>query len=197
MLGDQRTSQLRQLAAEVLSRARTGRLFANDHLVHVAEQLAYGFSMLSCDQTDTPPAAASPPTPDNYADAVKTLLRSIADAVDDFFAVAAAEYLEDASPGVRLDVQVAARAAADYRRKLAPNLRLAAGDHDEKYHRVYLLDAITTVIKDKDNPSVEDFADQITFSTGILDQRTEAEIDAELEQLALRFHKIKHKDQPQ
>lgn len=191
MLGDQRTHELRQLAVEVLSRARTGRLSSNDHLLHVAEQLANGLLMLSRDK-------ASPPSaPDSYQNAVETLLRGVSDAVDDFFAVVAAEYLKDTAPGVRLDVQVAARAAADYRRKLAPNLRLAAGDHDEKHQRVYLLDAITTVIKDKDNPSVEDFVDQITFSTGIYDRRTEAEIDAELEQLALRYHKIKHKDQPQ
>lgn len=195
MLSDKRKLQLRQLAAEVLSRARTDRLFANDHLVHVAEQLAYGLLMLSRDQTDVPPAATSPSAPDSYTDAVENLLRSLADAVDDFYAVAAAEYLKDASPGARLDVQIAARAAADYRRKLAPNLRLAAGDHDEKYQRVYLLEAIATVIKKgSDVPSVEDFADQITFSTGILDHRTDAEIDAELDQLALRFRKIKHKD---
>ncbi len=191
MLSDQRTHELRQLAAEVISRAGTGRLFANDHLVHVAEQLAYGLLMLSRDQTDAAPAAV-PSTPNSYPDAVENLLRSIADAVDDFFAVSAAEYLEHTHSSVRMDVRLAARAR---RRHFAPNLRLAAGDHDEKHIRAFLLDSIATVIKQGgDVPSLEDFADQIAFSTGILDQRTEAEIDAEIEQLALRFHTLKHKD---
>ncbi len=144
-------------------------------------------------QTDqhTPPSA-----PNSYTDVVENLLRGIADAADIFFAEVATNHLEHTPPALRMDVLVAARAHQN--RKFAPNLRLAAGDHDEKYMRVYLLEAITTVIKDvREMPSVEDFANAIAFSTGIYDQRTEAEIDADLEHLALRYHKIKHKDQPQ
>lgn len=190
MLSDKRTQELRQLAAEVLSRARTDRLFANDHLVHVAEQIAYGLLMLSRDKA-SPPSAA-----DSYQDAVETLLRGVSDAVDTFFAERATNHLEHTPPALRMDVLVAARAYQN--RNFAPNLRLAAGDHDEKYMRVYLLEAITIVIKEgREMPSVEDFANAITFSTGIYDQRTEPEVEADADRLCRLYHEIKHKDQTQ
>ena len=104
------------------------------------------------------------------------------------------KYCKRTSPGVRQDVQVASRAGY-LRRQLAPNLRLAAGDHDEKHQRVYLLEAITRIIRDgSDNPSLAEFAHAITFSTGIYDQRTEAEVEADVDRICRLYKDLKHKE---
>ena len=138
----------------------------------------------------TPPSA-----PNSYAAVVENLLRGLADAVDTFVAEIDRNHIEQIPPDLRMDVRTAAR--ADHRRKLAPNLRLAAGDHDEKHQRVFLLEAITAVIKEgQELPSVEDFARAITFATGIYDQRTEAEVEADADRLCRHHHELKHKDQP-
>ena len=193
MLSDKRTHQLRALAIELLERQAKGLVIPGKFREHAASELAYGFLMLSRGVKQVEALA-----PCDEPDLFNELLRAIADAIDDFLCVAKADYLEDLSPGVREDVEIATTGPHARRATQEPAQRLTHGGGDAKALRAYLLDAIATVILKSDVPNVNDFADAISLATGILDVRTEAEVDADVDRICRDYHnKLKQKDQSQ